>query len=409
MSVNGFEKNPPVITAESRLEGIPAVYDAASGGPCAFETPPPESQQGPIFKGVVMVVDDNPANLRLMEEMLQPRGYEVHSFPRGRLALAAAFENPPDLILLDVNMPEMTGYEVCAAIRASDRLDGVPVIFLSSLNSAEDVLKGFQYGAVDYVSKPFRMEEVHARVEAHVRLRRLQHRIETDNRRLRDLVQAQVERIAAGHIATTFAFAKLADARDGETGEHLERIQTLSKLLAQQLSRHPAFRATIGNAWIGNLFHASPLHDIGKVAIPDRILLKPGALTAEEFAIMKTHTTLGAATLKAVRERYAENEFVSMGIEIARSHHERWDGAGYPDGLSGERIPLCARIVAVADCYDALRSKRRYKQPFSHARTRAIILENAGRQFDPAVTAAFGEIEGTFGRMWRGMTSGMCE
>jgi putative two-component system response regulator len=363
----------------------------------------PDLQERLAPKGVVMVVDDNPANLKLMEMMLESRGYEVRSFPAGRLALTAACEAPPDLILLDINMPEMTGYEVCEQLKASPPLAGIPVIFLSSLNAPEDRLRAFRSGAVDYISKPFQAEEVQARVETHVKLRHWQDRIESDNRRLQDLVQAQVERIAAGHIATIFAIAKLADARDGETGGHLERIQTFCRLLAHGLSRHPDYKTVIDPTWIGNIYHSSPLHDIGKVAIPDRILLKPGALTPDEFEVMKTHTTLGAQTLRAVQARYPDNGFIRMGIAIAQSHHERWDGAGYPDGLREEQIPLSARILAVADCYDALRSRRRYKPPVSHDETCAIILENGGRQFDPAVTAVFGELAEMFGDVRDGM------
>jgi putative two-component system response regulator len=346
--------------------------------------------------GIVMVVDDNPANLHLMEEMLRPRGYEVRSFPRGRMALTAASQRPPDLILLDITMPEMTGYEVCERLKADPLLSKVPVIFLSALDALEDRLRGFRSGGVDYISKPFQFEEVQARVDAHVRLRRFQIQIETDNRRLQDLVQAQVRRIAEGHLATIFAIARLAETRDDQTGKHLERIQTFCQLLAEGLSRTPAYCNVIDKSWIEDIFHASPLHDIGKVAIPDRILQKPGKLTPEETAIMKTHTTLGAHTLRAVHQRFPDNNLIAMGIEAAQSHHERWDGGGYPDGLRGEEIPLCARILAVADCYDALRSKRCYKPAIPHDETCGIILESGGTQFDPSVTAVFRELAETF-------------
>lgn len=346
--------------------------------------------------GVVMVVDDNPANLKLMEEMLRPRGYEVRSFPRGRMALAAASQRPPDLILLDINMPEMTGFEVCEKLKADEQLSKIPVIFLSALNALEDRLQGFRCGGVDYISKPFQFEEVQARVDAHVRLRRFQNRIESDNRRLNELVQIQVKRIADGHLAAIFAIAKLAETRDDQTGKHLERIQTFCHLLADSLNRQGPHKNRIDSAWIEDLVHASPLHDIGKVAIPDGILQKPGKLTAEEFAVMKTHTTLGAQTLRAVYERFPDNNLIAMGIDIAQSHHERWDGTGYPDGLRGEKIPLCARILAVADCYDALRSKRCYKSAVGHDETCAIILAGSGTQFDPVVTAVFEELSETF-------------
>jgi len=355
------------------------------------------------IRGTVMVVDDNPANLKLMEGMLRSGGYQVRSFPRGRMALIAASERPPDLILLDIDMPEMTGYEVCDQLKSSPQLSDIPVIFLSAMNAPEDRLRCFRAGGVDYVSKPFQFEEVQARVDAHVRLRRLQQEIQTDNCRLHETVQIQVKKIADAQMETIFAIARLAEARDDETGRHVERVQNFCRLLAVRLSEDPKYKTAVGGAWITNMFHASPLHDIGKVAIPDRILLKPGPLTPEEFAIMKTHAILGSRTLKTVHESYPDNDFIEMGIQIARSHHEWWDGTGYPDGLAGEEIPLCARILAVADCYDALRSKRSYKPAIRHDETCARILAESGTHFDPAVTAAFSELGDTFRDVWKQM------
>ena len=350
-----------------------------------------------------MVVDDNPTNLKLLEDMLLEHEYEVRSLPNGRLALEAAEQEPPDLILLDINMPEMNGYEVCERLKANVRLSGIPVIFLSALNETEDKVKGFRSGGVDYISKPFQFEEVKARVSAQVGLRLLQQRFETDNYRLQELVQVQVKQIADAHMATIFAIARLAEARDGETGRHLERIQVLCRLLGAGLSEHPRYKTTVNAAWIRNIFHASPLHDIGKVAIPDRILLKPGPFTLEERAIMETHAALGAQTLSAVRDRYPDNEFIEMGIEVTRWHHERWDGDGYPDGLAGEEIPLSARILAVADCYDGIRSRRRYKPAIPHEETCEMILRERGEHFDPVVTAVFEKVADAIQDEWNRM------
>ena len=348
----------------------------------------------------VMVVDDDPANLQLMEKILQSQGYEVRSFPMGRMALAAASERPPDLILLDINMPEMTGYEVCDRLKANAQLSKIPVIFLSGMNAAEDRLRCFRCGGVDYVSKSFEYEELCARVDTHLRLRRLQQEVETNNSRLQELVDIQVKKTADGQQATIFAIAKLAEARDDDMGRHLERVQLFCKLLATGLSRKPEYRKAVDDAWIRNIFHASPLHDIGKVAIPDRILLKPGPLTPEEFTIMKTHAALGAQTLRAVLKKYPDNTFIEMGIEVAQAHHERWDGTGYPDGLAGEEIPVCARILAVADCYDALRSKRCYKSARTHDDTCATILQESGTHFDPVVADLFRETADKFRDVW---------
>jgi len=200
-----------------------------------------------------------------------------------------------------------------------------------------------------------------------------------------------------------FVIAKLVESRDSETGRHIDRVQTVCRLLATGLSENPRYKGGIDSNWIRNIFYASPLHDIGKLAIPDHILLKGGRLTAEEFAIMKTHTTQGARTLAAVHDRYPDDEFIDMGVRIARSHHERWDGGGYPDGLKGEQIPLCARILAVADAYDAIRSRRTYKPPIPHEEACAIILRDSLKHFDPEITAVFTEVAHTIRDMWDGM------
>jgi putative two-component system response regulator len=344
----------------------------------------------------IMVVDDNPANLKLMEDMLRPYRYEVRSFPLGRLALAAAAAEPPDLILLDINMPEMDGFEVCRRLRANAQLASIPVIFLSALNETKDKLAAFKSGGFDYITKPFEPEEVQARIETQLELRELRARLERQNHDLESLVRQQVREIADGQIATIFALAKLADTRDNETGKHLERVQILCRLLAAEMSASPNYAGTITDGYVENIFCASPLHDIGKVAIPDAILLKTGELTDEEFAVMKTHTTHGAKTLELVLEKHPANAFVRMGIEIARSHHEMWDGAGYPEGLAGYEIPVAARIMAVADCYDALRSRRRYKAPFSHEESRDLIVRGSGHHFEPAMVSAFCRIQESF-------------
>jgi putative two-component system response regulator len=355
-------------------------------------------------KANIMVVDDHPANLKLMEDMLRSQGYGVRSFPRGRMALAAAARQPPDLILLDINMPEMNGLEVCERLKGDERLASIPVIFLSALDATDDKVKAFRSGGFDYLTKPFHLEEAQVRIETQLRLHELQTRVERQNRDLEERVELQVREIAQAQMATIFALAKLAESRDQETGEHLERVQILCRMLATEMSANLKYAATINEEYIRNLVCASPLHDIGKVAIPDHILLKPGKLTPEEFEVMKTHTTLGAETLELVLEQHLANAFIGMGIEIARSHHERWDGGGYPGGLAGNDIPVCARIMTVADCYDAMRSRRCYKEPFSHQESRGLIAEGCGRQFDPDAIAAFYDVEDEFQRVWEQVT-----
>ena len=344
----------------------------------------------------IMVVDDTPANLKLLQEMLQAKGYLVLTFPRGAMALSAAAKSPPDLILLDITMPEMNGFEVCERLKADAILKEIPVIFISALTETEDKVKAFTVGGVDYVSKPFQFEEVNARVETHLNQRRMRLELSKHNLHLEDLVKEKVREISDSQLATINALAKLAESRDDDTGHHIERTRIFCKILAEKLRDNPRHTGSIVEAFIQNIYHAAPLHDIGKVGISDSILLKPGKLTPEEFEIMKTHTVIGAETLQTVRGRYPRNVFVNMGITIARSHHEKWDGSGYPDGLAGEDIPIAARIMAVADVYDALRSKRPYKPAFAHEKSCDIIREGNGRHFDPALIEAFSIAEPEF-------------
>jgi len=351
----------------------------------------------------ILIVDDTHANLRLLVEMIKERGYVARPARSGKLALQAAVSNPPDLILLDITMPDMNGYEVCEHLKSNPLLRDIPVIFLSALNETIDKVRAFQVGGVDFITKPFQIEEVEVRLQTHLKLRAQQ----KDLRRLLDeqviahealrryqihleeMVKDQVQEIAASQMATIFALAKLAESRDDETGQHLERVQNLCLLLATKLAEQSAYQHLITPSAIDAIYHASALHDIGKVGISDLILLKPERLTASEFEVMKTHAPLGASTLEAVFQKYLGNTFLSTGIDIARSHHERWDGTGYPDGLRGEQIPLSARIMAIADVYDALRSKRCYKDAFTHEESVEIIGRGAGSQFDPIIVNVF--------------------
>ncbi|PID39433.1 MAG: two-component system response regulator [Proteobacteria bacterium] len=337
----------------------------------------------------IMIIDDTPENLQVLTAMLQRKGYTVAAFPRGKMALAAAARKPPDLILLDINMPEMDGYEVCEAFKSDLSLKDIPIIFISALDGTDDKVRALKCGGVDYINKPFQMEEVYARVDTHLQLSSTQDVLRQFNEKLKDRVAQQVEELTKSQLAMIFALAKLSHTRDDDTGLHLERVQHLCKLLTSALARTPVFKHAISHEFITTIFHASPLHDLGKVGIADAILLKPERLTHEEFEIMKTHTTLGAATLESVHNQYPKNEFVTMGIEIAKYHHEKWDGSGYPEGLVGEAIPLSARIMALVDMYDALRSRRPYKEPFSHEKATAIITDLSGSHFDPRIVKVF--------------------
>ncbi|MDL2321798.1 response regulator [Desulfosarcina sp. OttesenSCG-928-B08] len=355
----------------------------------------------------IMIVDDTPENLQILTAMLNRKGYGVSAFPRGKMALSAAERKLPDLVLLDINMPEMNGYEVCEAFKANEILKDIPVIFISALSDTEEKVRAFKSGGVDYITKPFQMEEVYARVDTHLQLHHARQLMTEFNKQLKLQVAEQVEEINRSQQAMIFAMAKLAHTRDDDTGYHIERTQQLCRLLASTLSATEPFDALITPEFTESIFHASPLHDLGKVGIADAILLKPGKLTPEEFAVMKTHTTIGADTLASVDAQYPNNAFIQMGIEIARYHHEKWNGSGYPVGLSGESIPLSARIMAIADVYDALRAERPYKTPFTHEKSSAILLEGRGSHFDPRLVDCFFQVEEEIKAMYRALSDGL--
>jgi putative two-component system response regulator len=356
--------------------------------------------------GVILVVDDAPASLKLLNHLLTQSGYQVREATDGDAALKSASQSPPDLILLDVSMPGMNGYETCRRLKEQPQLKGVPVIFLSALGEALDKVKAFGSGGVDYVTKPFEFAEMQARIETHLKLQRLQRELQEYNLRLQELVKEQVQEISDSQMAAIFALMRLAESRDSDTGQHLDRVRMYCRALAEKLRGNPEFQGLIDPAYIENIYHASPLHDIGKVGVPDAILLKPGKLTSEEFEVMKAHTTIGARTLEAVHRQYPANAFLARGIEIARSHHERWDGSGYPDGLVGDQAPLSARIMAVADVYDALRTTRRYKSALSHEESLRAIVEARGKQFDPRVVEALVAVADQFNSIHASMSDG---
>lgn len=358
-----------------------------------------------VVNNNLLIVDDNPNNLRLLSSMLAEKGYKVRSVINGQMAITAVKTLPPDLILLDINMPDMNGYQVCKELKSDPAFDEIPVIFISALDELEDKVKAFISGGVDYITKPFQIEEVLARVNTHITLRRTQVELETAksqleqiNRDQEKIICQQVKKISSYQLATIFALAKLADSRDQDTGIHLEHCKILCKILAEECRHFPRFQTSIDDDFITNLHDASALHDIGKVGIPDRILLKPGKLDVDEFNEMKKHTLIGAQALREVDKNFPDNKLIEMGIRIAESHHEKWDGSGYPYGLSGDKIPLEARILALVDVYEALTSERPYKAAFPHEKSREIILSSKGSHFDPDIVEAFIHIEDQFSK-----------
>lgn len=339
---------------------------------------------------VVLIVDDTPQNLFMMNALLEDR-YSVVLAEDGVTALREARSaTPPDLILLDVIMPAMDGYEVCRQLKADPATAHIPVLFLTSKSSIEDEQRGFALGAVDYITKPFSPPIVLARVETHLRLKASEDFLRDQNTYLESEVLRRTAELQAIQDVTIMALASLSETRDSDTGGHILRTQNYVKVLAENLRGHPAFAAFLTPANIQLLYKSAPLHDIGKVGIPDRILLKPDRLDADEFEIMKAHTTLGREAIEHAEQRLgASVPFLRIAKEIAYSHQEKWDGTGYPQGLQGEEIPISARLMALADVYDALISRRAYKAPMSHEAVRAYILAHRGTHFDPNVVDAF--------------------
>jgi putative two-component system response regulator len=342
-------------------------------------------------KACVLVVDDDTDVLAMLDSAIKDYGYDVIKALSGPEGMALAEATPPDLILLDIGMPGMDGYQVCKQLKLNSKLKDIPVIFMSGMDSTDVKVKAFQAGGVDYVTKPFQLPELQARVGTHLNLCSLRYKLE-----FHKMVGEKVKDVLEAQQATIFALAKLAEHRDCDTGVHLERVKNYCSLIAEQLYRDSPYSSQLSEDFVQCIQFAAPLHDIGKVAIPDSILLKPGKLNDEEFELMKTHAVVGAETLQVVYNKYAGNIFIGMGIEIALYHHERWDGSGYPDGLVGRNIPLSARITALADFYDALCSDRCYRKGFDHDCVKSMILERDGTHFDPEVVKAFIVLEDEF-------------
>jgi putative two-component system response regulator len=350
---------------------------------------------------MVLVIDDTPANLSLLNQLLRPH-YHVRLASSGARGLELAAMQPPDLVLLDIMMPEMDGYEVCRRLKASPGSAGIPVIFLTAKVDAADEELGFEVGAVDFIHKPIVPSIVLARVRTHLQIKAWQTFLEDQSAWLQGEVERRVNEVLYLQEAAIRVMVSLAEFRDECTGNHIRRTQTYVRLLALHLSRQERDREFLSAEHIDQIAKASPLHDIGKIAIPDHILLKPGKHTPEEFEIMKTHAEKGESMLIRTRRELGEdNLMLHFACQIARSHHERWDGTGYPDGLQGEAIPLSARLMAVADVYDALRSVRPYKKAFSHEEAVGMLLEQRGRHFDPAAIDAFVVLQDEFSQIAR--------
>lgn len=350
----------------------------------------------------VLIVDDTSQNLAILGELLQSH-YRVRAANSGERALHAAHSEPrPEIILLDVMMPDMDGHEVLRRLKDDEATSDIPVIFITALTATEDEERGLQLGAVDYITKPFNPAIVLARVHTQLELKQARDRLSDQNQWLEDEVARRMNENLLIQDLSMRALACLAEARDNETGHHIVRTKTYVELLAHRLVDNPRFAPALTGRQLEMVVNAAPLHDIGKVGIPDAILLKPGKLTAEEFETMKQHATIGAEAIdKAIEQALAGADdaavdqapgafgFLNVAREIAVGHHEKWDGSGYPAGLAGDAIPVSARLMALADVFDALMSRRVYKPPMTLENATNIIVEGRGKHFDPDVVDAY--------------------
>ena len=358
----------------------------------------------------ILVLDDQAEYLQALINLLSPE-FNVHPFSQGGALLRYVRSGrPADLILLDIVMPEPDGYAVCAELRSLPELNDVPIVFLTGLSSPQDEARGLALGAVDYIGKPFSPAIVMSRVRSHVQLGRMMRLVMMQNERLDTRVaertaqlelrnaelQAAFTELAQTKDATILALTSLAETRDSDTGNHIRRTQQYMRELALTLAIDAVYAEQLAPDAVNLLSKSAALHDIGKVAIPDQILLKPGRLTSEEFEVMKTHTEHGRRALAQAEASVGGNSFLKCAREIAHYHHEHWDGSGYPTGIKGEDIPLPARLMAVADVYDALISPRAYKQAFSHQAAVDLILSQSGRHFDPVVVRTLVQCEAEF-------------
>jgi len=351
----------------------------------------------------VLIVDDEPASRDVLGKIMGKLGYTSSEAADGGSAFTRILADTPDVILLDLVLPDMNGEAILDRLRADENLQHIPIVILSGDDDMARISSCLEKGADDYLVKPFNTTLLQARVTGCIERKRAHDREKEFNRKTKQYseeleaqVHAQVDEIASAQLAMIFALSKLAESRDPETGEHLERMREYCRILCEQLRNTEKYGEIVDEEFVSSMYSASPLHDIGKVGVPDQVLLKPGKLTKEEFDVIKQHTVLGASTLRAVQEEFPGIGIVRIGIELAEGHHERWDGNGYPNGVAGESIPLSARILSVGDVYDAITSKRCYKDAIPHEKCAAIIREERGAQFDPDIVDAFSAAEESF-------------
>ena len=337
-----------------------------------------------VNKPKILIVDDVPENIQVLMNILKDE-FIILAATSGKKAIDLVDKNLDiDIILLDIMMPEMDGYEVCQILKKSPSTNHIPIIFITALNEVENEEKGLELGAVDYITKPINASLVQHRVKNHIELKQYRDHLE-------ELVKERTKELRQSKEATIEAIGIVAEKRDAQTGEHIQRVKEYVKLIAQQLATTDKYKNILDDELIDILYLTAPLHDIGKVAVRDSILLKEGKLTPEEFEEMKLHTLIGEDTLNIV-QKHLSGSMITIAKEIAVAHHENWDGSGYPRALKGEDIPLSARILTIADVYDAMITKRIYKNAIPRDEVLAAIKEYSGNKFDPEIVDAFFEI-----------------
>lgn len=332
-------------------------------------------------KKSILMIDDVKLNLASARDVLKDE-YVLYEAVSAQEGFAILEHTLPDLILLDINMPEMNGYEMICKLKESRRLRSIPVIFLTGETEASSEIRGFDLGAVDFITKPFVAPVMKRRIKTQLELSSYEHSLE-------ELVEQKVSENEKLQEMLSAGFAELVESRDGITGGHVKNTAIYFKVFINALKDVPKYKNEITEDYIKCAVRSAPLHDIGKIGIDDVVLRKPGALGNTEMNYMKTHSELGGATFHKIRQVFPENEFLKIAENMALYHHERWDGKGYPTGKKGTQIPLSARIMSIVDVYDALTSKRPYKEPFSHEKSMAIIVEGRGTQFDPDLVDEF--------------------